>query len=114
MYTNHSPKKYPVGMDVITPNGVMYIEWKALCVKIGVTKAKALLRNWETARDGRYAKTPHKTEQGVFIHSSTYGCMDYWGITKIHYRGSLPNPSKGKPMETAWSLMKKALLYKLF
>ena len=115
MYTTQSTKKYPIGIDVATPTGPMYIEWKALCLKLGVTRAKTLLRNWETAQ-ARTALRPckSKAEQGVFIQSNTYGCMDYWDVTNIRYRGSLPSPGRGKSMEATWGLMKRALLYKLF
>jgi len=96
-------------MDVITPNGVMYIEWKALCVKLGVTKAKALLRNWETARDGRYAKTPHKTEQGVFIHSPrvvAYGTLVPMGVwtTGASPRSTTEAPYQAPVRASLWRL----------
>lgn len=116
MYTSQQPKRYPLGVDVITPTGTMYIEWKALCVQLGVSKAKALLRKWEGARPTKTKVVPSSLASvGVFTHSSIYGCMDYWEVSGVRYRGSLVDSSnKGRPMEATWSLMKKALLYKLF
>lgn len=109
------PQKYPNRIDVSTPTGSKSVEWKTLCAQLGVAKAKTLLQSWEKTTNGKKGKVDaRRTGLGVFVHSNTYGCMDYWEVVDVTYRGSLVKPSKGKGVEATWSIVKRALLYKLF
>lgn len=95
--------KYPKTVSMSTPTGTMSMEWKTVCARLGVAKAKTLLRSWEANAKG----------VGMFVPSNTYGCMDYWGISNVsYYRES---PVKAKPtVEASWSRLRKVLLHKLF
>ncbi|WOL31498.1 hypothetical protein [Microcoleus phage My-WqHQDG] len=95
--------KYPKTVEMFTPTGTMSMEWKTACARLGIARAKALLRSWETNAKG----------VGVFVQSYTYGCMDYWSISGVtYYRES---PVKSNPsVEASWSRLRKVLLHKLF
>lgn len=127
MYTTQ-PQRYPSSIDVVTPTGTKSIEWKALCVQLGVAKARALLKSWERAKTTKRKTHPESISRctnrewisskvGVLVQSPVYGCMDYWEVTNVCYRGSLvntPAPRTKPVVEAAWSTLKTALFYKLF